>query len=357
MTGVQRYAYEITLALDAIFAQEHGLCRRLPMRLVLPPRAEIKPPLAIIDTEATSFGSGHLWDQLVLPAHAGAGVLSLANFGPLLKKQQIVCIHDANVFIEPQSYSEAFGLAYRTLLPLVGWRARRIATVSRFSMDMLVKYGVCREEKIFVAANGHEHALKWNANRAQAPVLKVLTRPYVLLLGSRAKHKNIEVVLRQAEALDAAGIDIVVVGATSSIFSTGHPGIRRSNIHYAGYVNDDDLAALYEGAICLTFPSRTEGFGIPPLEAMARGCPVVCSNVPSLAEVGGEAAVYVAPDDDEAWRVTILGLSRSDSQRAAMAANGRKRAMLFSWKRSAQLYLEEMLKLSNAQSGRKAVRS
>jgi glycosyltransferase involved in cell wall biosynthesis len=348
MTGVQRYAYEITLALDAIFAQERDLCRRLPMRLVLPPGAEIKPSLATIGTEATNFGSGHLWDQLVLPAHAGAGVLNLANFGPLLKSQQIVCIHDANVFIEPQSYSAAFGLAYRTFLPLIGWRASRIATVSRFSMEMLVKYGICRQEKIFVAANGHEHALKWNASRAQAPVLKALTRPYVLLLGSRAKHKNIEVVLRQAEALDADGIDIVVVGATSSIFSAGDEGFRRPNIHYAGYVNDDDLAALYEGAICLTFPSKTEGFGIPPLEAMARGCPVVCSNVPSLVEVGGEAAIYVAPDDDEAWRGAILGLSRSDSQRAEMAANGRKRAMLFSWKRSAQVYINEMLNLSDA---------
>ena len=193
MTGVQRYAFEITNALDAILAEERDLSRRLPMRLVLPPGAETEPALAKITIDRTSLGSGHLWDQLIFPAHAGAGVLSLGNFGPILTGRQIVCIHDTNVFIEPESYSVAFRLAYRTFLPLIGKRASRIATVSAFSMDMLVKYDVCRQEKIFIAANGHEHALKWDAGRANAHLLKALTRPYVLLLGSRAKHKNIEV--------------------------------------------------------------------------------------------------------------------------------------------------------------------
>jgi glycosyltransferase involved in cell wall biosynthesis len=355
MTGVQRYAFEITNALDAILAEERDLSRRLPMRLVLPPGAETEPALAKITIDRTSLGSGHLWDQLILPAHAGAGVLSLGNFGPILTGRQIVCIHDTNVFIEPESYSVAFRLAYRTFLPLIGKRASRIATVSAFSMDMLVKYDVCRQEKIFIAANGHEHALKWDAGRANAHLLKALTRPYVLLLGSRAKHKNIEVVLRQAEGLDGAGIDIVVVGAASSVFSTGAASFQRPNIHYAGYVNDDDLAALYERAICLAFPSKTEGFGIPPLEAMALGCPVICSNIPSLVEVGGEAAVYVGPDDESGWKTAIVDLSLSDNLRAEMAANGRKRASLFSWKRSAQAYLDEMLSLSHADSGRKPV--
>jgi glycosyltransferase involved in cell wall biosynthesis len=138
---------------------------------------------------------------------------------------------------------------------------------------MLVKYGVCRREKIFIAPNGHEHALLWDATRAEIPLIKTLKRPYVLLLGSRAKHKNIDVILEQAQGLDEAGIDIVVVGAASSIFASNASTFQRSNIHYAGYVGDDDLAALYGGALCLVFPSKTEGFGIPLLEAMARGCP------------------------------------------------------------------------------------
>jgi len=345
MTGVQRYAYEIVAALDEILSGEDDIAGWLRMRLVLPPGVKVKPNLSQIGACQTNFGSGHAWDQFVLPLYAKSGVLSLGNFGPVFARNYIVCIHDANTFIQPESYSRTFRLAYRTLLPLIGKRASRVATVSRFSADMLVKYGVCRREKIFIAPNGHEHALRWDARRAEIPLLGALKRPYVLLLGSTAKHKNVDIVLGQAQGLDNAGIDIVLVGGGASIFSANALAFQRSNIHCAGYVGDDDLAALYGGALCLAFPSKTEGFGIPPLEAMARGCPVISSNAASLVEVGGDAVAYVDPDHGDGWRDAIIGLSGNDGRRATMVAQGRKRAALFSWKRSAQLYLDEITRL------------
>jgi glycosyltransferase involved in cell wall biosynthesis len=344
MTGVQRYAQEIVAALDDLVS-ERDFAGQVRFRLVLPPGVKTKPALSNIGIRQTRFGSGHAWDQFILPLYAGAGVLSLGNFGPVLARNHIVCIHDANTFIQPESYSRSFALAYRGLLPWIGRRAARVATVSRFSADMLVRYGICRAEKIFIAPNGHEHALRWDASRAEIPLLNALKRPYVLLLGSRAKHKNVDVVLDQARELDAAGIDIVVVGATSDIFSAHARSFAAPNIHHAGYVGDDDLAALYEGALCLVFPSRTEGFGIPPLEAMARGCPVISSNAASLVEVGGDAVIYVDPDHGDRWREAIIGLAGNEELRATMTAEGRKRAALFSWKRSAQLYLDEILRL------------
>jgi glycosyltransferase involved in cell wall biosynthesis len=345
MTGVQRYAHEIVAALDDILSEEGDIVGLPRMRLVLPPGVEATPVLSKFDICHTNFGSGHGWDQFVLPMYAGAGVLSLGNFGPVFARNHIVCIHDANTFIQPESYSRGFGLAYRTLLPLIGGRASRVATVSRFSADMLVKYRVCRREKIFIAPNGHEHALRWDARRAEIPLLNKLKRPFVLLLGSRAKHKNVHVILEQAQGLDEAGIDIVVVGAASSIFSGDELTFRSSNVHYAGYVGDDDLAALYEAALCLVFPSKTEGFGIPPLEAMVMGCPVISSNAASLAEVGGDAVAYVHPDHGAGWREAIIGLSGNEGLRVTMASRGRKRATLFSWRGSAQLYLDEILRL------------
>lgn len=344
MTGVQRYALEILNALDDILSERDELERQLRLQLILPPGAETRLGLSHIGIVPTGFGSGHLWDQFVLPLYVKSGVLSLGNFGPIFARNCIVCIHDANTFIEPESYSGAFGVAYRTLLPLIGRRASKVATVSQFSADMLVKYGVCRAEKIFIAPNGHEHAMRWDASQAKSPLVKTLKRPYILLLGSRAKHKNVGIILEQAKALDAAGIDIVVVGAALSIFSANEPAVQRSNIHYAGYVGDDDLAAFYEGAICLVFPSKTEGFGIPPLEAMARGCPVISSNAASLIEVGGDAVVYVDPNHSDGWRDAVIGLSENRGLRSTLAAKGRKRATLFSWKRSAQLYLDEILR-------------
>jgi glycosyltransferase involved in cell wall biosynthesis len=345
MTGVQRYAHEIVTALDEILSSRDDAARLPGFQLVLPPGVAAKPSLAKIGTRRTGFGAGHVWDQFVLPLYARSGILSLGNFGPMLARRHIVCIHDANTFIQPESYSPAFGLAYRTLLPLIGRRALRVATVSRFSAEMLVKYGICRSEKLFIASNGHEHALRWDPTKARLPLLKALRRPYVLLLGSSAKHKNLDVILDQAEGLDDAGIDIVVVGAASSVFSAKAPAFQRSNVHYAGYVGDNDLAALYGGALCLVFPSRIEGFGIPPLEAMTRGCPVISSNAASLVEVGGDAVAYVNPDQSDRWREAIIGLKGNQDLRARMAAHGRKRAALFSWKRSAQLYLDEILRL------------
>jgi glycosyltransferase involved in cell wall biosynthesis len=348
MTGVQRYAYEIVMALDGLLAQNRDAAAGLAMRLVVPPGIDATPSLAKIEIGRTRFGSGHVWDQFILPLHAGRGVLSLGNFGPVLARRHIVCIHDANTFILPESYSRSFGLAYRTLLPWVGKRARRVATVSQFSADMLMKYGVCRRDKIFVAPNGHEHVLRWDATRARLPLIGSLKRPYVLLLGSRARHKNIDVVLEQAQALDEAGIDIVVTGGASTIFAAGDKIASRSNIRRTGFVGDDELAALYENALCMVFPSKTEGFGIPPLEAMAKGCPVISSNAASLVEVGGDAVVYADPDDGARWRDAIIGLSANADLRATLAAKGRQRAALFSWTRSAELYLDEILRLQEA---------
>jgi glycosyltransferase involved in cell wall biosynthesis len=344
MTGVQRYAFEIVAAMDDILAQDHDLAAALAMRLILPPAVEARPGTAVIGSCQTRFGSGHAWDQFILPFYAGNGILSLGNLGPVLARNHIVCIHDANTFIQPTSYSRVFGATYRNLLPLIGRRARRVATVSRFSADALVRHRVCQPEKIFIAPNGHEHALRWDAGRARLALIDELKRPYVLLLGSSARHKNIEVILNQAQGLDEAGIDVVVAGGASSIFAA-NAAIRRPNIHHTGFVDDDDLAALYERALCLVFPSRTEGFGIPPLEAMTRGCPVISSDAASLCEVGGDAVIYVDPDDGDGWRQAIIALSRDEDRRATMIARGRQRAGLFSWRKSAELYIDEILRL------------
>jgi glycosyltransferase involved in cell wall biosynthesis len=345
MTGVQRYAREVVCAIDQILDEDNDLASRLGFELVVPRGAQYELNLAQISRRRTYIGSGHAWDQFVLPGYQKRGVLSLGNFGPVLARRHIVCIHDANTFLEPASYSPMFRTVYRTMLPVIGKRALKVATVSRFSADMLIRHGVCLSEKIFIAPNGHEHALRWDAGRAKLPLLKVLRRPYVLLLGSRAKHKNIQIVLAGAEELDKAAIDIVVCGTSSGIFSKNSSDSLAPNIHYAGYVSDDDLAALYQGALCLAFPSKTEGFGIPVLEAMARGCPVVSSNAASLIEVGGDAVLSIDPGNTADWRDAILGLREDQNLRMSLIAKGRKRAELFSWKRTARVYLHEILSL------------
>lgn len=347
MTGVQRYALEVVTAFDKLLQDNRDAAKRLAMSLIVPPAAHAVPALANIDVRRAWFGASHAFDQFVMPIHGiGAGMLSLGNLGPVLSLRHIVCIHDANTFIMPESYSRLFGLAYRSLLPLIGRRASRVATVSSFSASMLVKYGVCRSEKIFIAPNGHEHVLRWDATRAQLPAFRRPNRPFVLLLGSRAKHKNIDVILNQAQALDEAGIDIVVTGGSFGIFASQERSALRPNIHQLGFVGDDELAALYGAALCLVFPSKTEGFGIPLLEAMTIGCPVISSNAASLVEVGGDAVLYVNPDDAAGWYQAVVGLAGNHVLRHELISKARARINAFTWIRCAEIYLEHMLQLS-----------
>jgi glycosyltransferase involved in cell wall biosynthesis len=295
----------------------------------------------------SSFGHGHLFDQCALPFSAPNGVVSLGNFGPLASSKHVVCIHDANTFIVPESYSRKFGLIYRTLLPLIGRRARRVFTVSEFSARMLAQYGVASADKITVVPNGHEHVLRWDAERADPAIFDRLKRPYVLLLGSTARHKNISVVLACAAALDQAGIDIAVVGGGSSIFAEAQGAQGETNVHRFEALTDDDLAALYGRALCLAFPSITEGFGLPPLEAMVCGCPVISSNAASLPEVGGDAFVYVDPLKPQDWQQAILALAGDTDVRAAMIVRGRQQAKKFSWASGARKYLDALIRLQS----------
>jgi glycosyltransferase involved in cell wall biosynthesis len=346
ITGVQRYANEIVRALDEILWVNPDVADRLDFQLVMP-QSPVQPPLKSIVGRITSFGSGHLWEQLILPWYQRAGILSLGNFGPLIARRGVVCIHDANTFLEPESYSKTFGSLYRALLPLIGRRAERVATVSEYSAGMLVQFGVACRDKIFVAANGHEHVHNWDSQKATLSLISSLKRPYVLLLGSQAKHKNIGVVLASARILDEVGIDLVVTGGISNIFQSTSI-LQAPNIHYSGYVSDHDLAALYEKALCLAFPSTTEGFGLPPLEAMALGCPVISSSTPCLREVGSDAVLYADPHTQTDWTRAIIDLLKHEHLRQDLIAKGKKRALRFSWTRSAEIYMSELLEVSGS---------
>ena len=353
LTGVQRYAHEIVRALDEILCGNPDVADRIGFQLVVP-SSGTQLSLSSIAGRSAPFGSGHLWEQLILPWYQKTGILSLGNFGPILMRRGVVCIHDANTFLEPDSYSRTFRSFYRLLLPQIGRRAERVATVSKYSSDMLAKFGIACSDKIFVAPNGHEHVRQWDSQKATLSLISLLRRPYVLLLGSQAKHKNIGVVLASARVLDEAGIDLVVVGGSSKIFQNTSE-VRGPNIHYAGYVSDHDLAALYKGALCLAFPSTTEGFGLPPLEAMANGCPVISSNTASLREVGGDAVLYADPHSQADWPRAIVDLLTYEHVRQDFIAKGKERALRFSWERSAENYVNELLGVSSSEMRRPAL--
>lgn len=338
-TGVQRYAKGIVLALDTRLTGVPG--RRT---LLLPPNAATAPDLGAIGLRIAAGARGHLWEQAILPLRADETILNLCNTGPILAKRQIVCMHDANIFTERDSYSAGFRAFYRFLLPQLAKRGARITSVSHFSTRRLATYLSIDPGDIEVVYNGHEHVFDWNASASRFHGQIEHIRPFVLLLGSQARHKNVNFILKQASSLDALGLDLVVVGGSAPIF-TAVDLIRAENIHWLGFVSDDDLACLYRHALCIAFPSRSEGFGLPIVEAMALGCPVVASDQSCLPEICGGAALQGGPDDPRAWTVHFTNLARSAALRAELREKGLERVKAFSWAASAQQYLDLVVSL------------
>ncbi|MBX9589745.1 MAG: glycosyltransferase family 4 protein [Hyphomonadaceae bacterium] len=335
-------------ALDDLVACNHPLARELDVELIVPCDSSAPPALRAIQIHAAGAGGGHAWEQAVLPAHVGGGLLSLCNTGPLVLRKHIVCIHDANTRVHPASYSIAFRTLYRALLPALGTVASRVATVSHHSADQLVAFGISAREKILVAPDGHEHALRWSP--AHSPATRQAAGPdTVVIIGSRAPHKNIGLIVGMAQKLNAQGLRVAVAGMSDArVFAASQADAEWPNVLWLGRLADGELAALLQESLCLAFPSFAEGFGLPALEAMTLGCPVVVSDQSSLPEVCGDAALYASPFDSDAWLACFLRLRSDVRLREELIARGRSRAALYSWRKSAETYLEAMSQVDAA---------
>jgi glycosyltransferase involved in cell wall biosynthesis len=341
-SGVQRYAHEILHALDELATAGEASARGLDLELIVPSELRETPRLSAIAIRSAGRGRGHLWEQTVLPAIAADGVLSLCNSGPLAIGRQIICLHDINTRLFPGSYSRAFRSLYRVLHPALGRRAQRIATVSHYSAKMLADHRIAPEHRILVAGNGFEHAMRWTP--VWSGRISAAANPdTVFVLGSPAPHKNVGMLLSLAGRLDDAGLRLAVAGPSDSrVFQSLLDGVDAPNVHWLGRITDNEIAAVLSKCLCLAFPSLAEGFGLPALEAMALGCPVIATDRTSLPEIGGNAMLYAPPDAPEAWLNQILRLRNDPALRDSLIPSGRARAQEFSWRKSAALYLEAM---------------
>jgi glycosyltransferase involved in cell wall biosynthesis len=285
-----------------------------------------------LDLRTVSVLTGQAWEQAELPLRArGALLLNLCNVAPIAVPGAVTMIHDAQAFSTPGSYSPTFRAWYRFLLPRFASHAARILTVSHFSAGELVKYGVASAERVTVVHNGVDHVLGFGRS---ADILQKLALdvPYVVALGSTQLHKNIAVLFRAFVAMP--NIRLLLVGsATRKDFAAiGHE--PPANVVFGGKVSDAELRALLENAVCFAMPSLTEGFGLPPLEAMLLGCPAVIAPCGALPEVCGNAALSVAPHDPAGWTRAITQLFTDPILRARMIAIGRQQAAAFTWSRA-----------------------
>jgi glycosyltransferase involved in cell wall biosynthesis len=337
VTAGERRPAPLTVAVNAraaIRAQIGGverLAREMAVRLpaLRPDRYRvISPPSAF------AHRLGHLWEQAVLPVAAlGCDMIySPANLAPLLSGRSVVVIHDAAALRHPEAYSKTYVRFQRAVLPAVARRARRVITVSEFSRAELVEVLNVEPERISVVPEGVGERFRPDADTAAVRNRYQLAEPYALAVGTVSARKNLGILDRAADVLRARGVELVLAGSDRGYLRSDPAPVRR-----LGYVADELLPALYAGAVAVAMPSRYEGFGLPCLEAMACGTPVVAAAAGALPETVGDAALLVDPADPDAFADALVAASLEPEVRRPLVEAGVRRAASFTWGRTAEL--------------------
>jgi glycosyltransferase involved in cell wall biosynthesis len=346
VTGVQRVAHNLVAAIDdhLVRFDRAGSTRWI---LLCPP-AGLMPSLQRIEARAIgpSWARLTLWEQVFLPlASRGSLLLCLSGSAPAFKAGQACMIHDAAVFDTPQGYRLAFLAWYRFLFKRLAKTAALIVTVSDYSRQRLAHWLSLSAGKIAVVHNGADHLLACETEDAVLTRLQLRGRRYFLAVGSSTPNKNQQAIV-QAFASTAPSHDLclVLVGdVNKTVFATVPVAEGRGKrVVDAGRVTDRELKALYTGALALVFPSLSEGFGLPPLEAMLCGCPVIASNRGAIPEVCGDGALYADPSRVGDIADAMRRLLTDTALRERVRHNGFLRARSFTWANAAQTLLAHM---------------
>jgi len=299
--GVERYAREMAARLPA-----------------LGDFAAVRPPPQLVHR------AGHAWEQGVLPLRARRARLLLnpANLAPVAFPRNAVVIHDAAALREPSWYSPLYVRWQRAVLPRIAQRARVVITDSTFSQRELAD--LLHVDAVVVPCGVDHDRFRPGAPRTD--------RPYVLTVASHTARKNLASLRLAADRLADDGIALLAAGGGRPQFAA-EAARDLGRIRLLGHVPDDELPNLYAGASAFVLPSRYEGFGLPVLEAMASGVPVVAADRAALPETAGGAAVLADPDDPEALADAIATALRDGPQ---LRARGLRHAARFSWDATAK---------------------
>jgi glycosyltransferase involved in cell wall biosynthesis len=328
LRGVQRFAEQTCLALkrlrdDLIFVAPHGI--------------KMSESAKALDVQCIGHNRGHLWEQLDLPLYLmrqGRPLLvSLCSTAPMFYAKQIATHHDINYVRYPQSYSRMFRAVYRSVTPILLWRLQSLITVSNFSKGEISQFYGYPRERIFVVPNATSDAFRPAGFKAENP-------RYLLAVSSPSAHKNFNRMIQAFMTLRGhEDLQLHIVGAASEIFAA--PELQRlacrdPRIRFLGRLSDAELIKQYQGATAFVFPSLYEGFGIPPLEAQACGCPVLAANAASIPEVLQASALYFDPLDISHMASAMERILTDMPLRQALRRRGLSNVERFSWEDSAR---------------------
>jgi glycosyltransferase involved in cell wall biosynthesis len=343
--GTWTYTYQLLKELSAL----GGVCaldreeRELPGLEGIPRRVFPGGPKAL---------AKFFWPNFVLPRGAAAAGLDLVHcttpygtFAPS-RYPNVITICDVTPLIYPGTHGRMNVWHHRYLLPGILKRAAAIVTISESSRRDIVRIFGVPEEKVTVTYLAADSRYRPEPEGTPGEEVARLPRPYLLNVGTLEPRKNLDGLLRAFALARHRGIPhkLVVTGARgwgkSRLAALVQELDLGESVIFTGFVEDHDLPHLYAGADFFVYPSLYEGFGLPPLEAMACGVPVITSNVSSLPEVTGDAALLIDPASDGELADAMVRLAGDAGLRDDLRARGLVRAGLFSWQKAAQETLE-----------------
>lgn len=322
VTGVQRYALEILREFD-----QRGKSY-----------STVEPPQYI-----SSDSLRQLWMQTVMPFKIPDDKIlwSPTNVGPVVCENQVLTLHDIADQLHPEWFDAKYVNWRKLILPQLLRRVKRIITVSEYSKQTILERYPVSEGKINVIYNGlnTEHFYP----RSSVEISQVrknfnLHKPFIVSVGSLDPRKNINGLLKAWNLLPPKireEFDLVIAGGSADKFSFRPEEEIDLSVRFLGYIDYNMLPALYSSAEFFVYPSLFEGFGLPILEAMACGTPVITSNTTALKEVAGNAAKVVNPASVDEIRSAIIALVESSTKRSNMIAVGFEWLSHFTWRKSA----------------------
>jgi len=252
----------------------------------------------------------------------------------------VVTAHDAATLVFPDAYPLRGRWFHRRGLAATARRADLVITPTRAAADEITARTNISEDRIRIVPHGVvQRRVSEGLITAARANIGLGDEPYVLWVGTLEPRKNLPLLLEAYQAVVRAGLPerLVIVGPPG--WRGGPQAVHAAatalgdRVVFAGSLRSDRLVALYRGATLFAFPSLHEGFGLPVLEAMVQEAPVVCSDIPVLREIAGDAARYAPPDDAGVWADTLVELLRDEPARRALGALGRERARGFTWER------------------------
>lgn len=329
ITGVQRFAVEISLILYKL---------RPDLFVFVTPGNIIHPGLANkLNAKIIGVNKGAIWEQidlrLFLFLKQNPILLNFCNSGLLYYKFQIVTIHDMSYKINSDWFSRLFYLWYNFLIPNLVNKSLKVFTVSNSSKNDIISILKTAPDKINVVYNSSY--INTN-NNFEA----IVNGKYILTVSSLEPRKNLNNLIRAFNRIEGK-TKLVIVGLQNSNFRSGLDlALLGENIEVKGYQTDKELGCLMNGAEVFVSVSLYEGFGLPAVEAMGFGCPVIVSDIPAHREICADAAIYADPNNVDDIKNKIISVLENWELKNKLKLAGKKNIERFDWHKSAENVLK-----------------